>query len=134
MTRVDWKHWVGTDKHADENPILAFLRGVETVFAKMISGIWLFFWEQVPDFFRTAIEWIHSTLLLLVRIAVRLVRVSVVFYAWFLIVFFPVGFYTGIITAAWTVLALVGSFWGVRRYLKKRRALANPVEVTVVKA
>ncbi len=121
MNRTTWKQWIV--KHdTKNNVILTLLREVEALIVRMIRGIALFMWEGLWQWLRDVLAWLHETIVLCVRIAVRFVRVAAVFAVWVVLVFGPLAFHFGFISGIWTVLALVGSAWGLRRQLKKRRA------------
>jgi hypothetical protein len=125
MNRVNWKHWISGNDDTSDNKILELLRDTEAAFIRMIHGVVLFFWERIPNLFRTLLGWLHAKLLLAIRIAIRALRAGAVVSAWLAIVFGPLFLHAGIISSLWMVLALAGSIWGLRRTLKSRGRVAR---------
>lgn len=127
MSQLNFWHLIGGSNDANEGGILAFLHRVEVFVIERIKGIGFFFLEHVPEVFRALVAWLKTASIHSIRILIRLVRVGAVVAVWLLIVFGFLYLYPGIISVAWTMLALAGSIFGVRqRALKMRSAAAKP--------
>ena len=110
-----WKRWLGTKDDAKGEGPLARLHRTEQFFVGMHWGIVLLFLECMPNLWRQIINWIRNTAQITVRVAVRLLRVTVVASAWIAIVFGPFCIYPGFASGICACLALLGSVWGLRR-------------------
>jgi hypothetical protein len=98
---------------------LAFLRKLEQGFLRAIHGIGVFIWKKIPALARRFAAWLRETCAYAYLVGVRVARVVGLFLAWAAIVFGPLILCFGWITGVWTLLALVGSAWGVNRQIRK---------------
>jgi hypothetical protein len=133
----NWKRFLGNGDDVHDNDVLELLHHTETAFVRMLHGIILFFWERIPNLFRVLLRWLQRFVSLAIRITIRLIRVGVVATAWLAVVFGPAYLQMGFISCLWTLLAIAGSVFGLRRRtLKARAAVAKtatpPTLLTVV--
>lgn len=137
MTRSTFKHLLGADEDANDSGTLGGLYAIEQRLLRMITGIFLFFVETIPDFWKKLLAWLREKLLFALRVVIRSVRVAALFIAWLAITFGPLALYASTISLIWTAIAIVGSIYGLRRELKKRAAaapLATHVSVQAIRS
>ena len=91
----------------------------------ILQRIVLFFVERIPNVVRWLFRQLRAALRFLLRVAVRLVRLTVVATAWLAVVFGPLTLHPGMIALAWMFLALAGSSLGLRRYERIRLGLIH---------
>ncbi len=117
-----------------ESSVYLWLVEAEDALHRMTRGVFRFAFGRLPAW---AVEALLGTV---GPVAVRLARVLAVFALWLAVVFGPaalaaevgVPFWPGLGVAAWTALALAGSFWGRACLARKRAAeilvaeLVNP--------
>ena len=99
---------------------------VEEALWRMIRGVFRFTFHRLPEgIYRALVDTVGPA-------TIRLVRVLVVFCLWLAVVFGPVlvavtfrlPLWVCAGTAAWLVLAIIGSSWGHSCLARKRRAAA----------
>ena len=99
---------------------------LEEALRRMIRGVFLFFSDWLPT-------WIYEFIINgLWPVMIRLARVSLLLCLWLSILFCPL--LPGLVfklpwlwkcgSLAWLAMAAVGSYWGLKRLAKKRRASA----------
>jgi hypothetical protein len=118
----------------------------------MIVGIFRFIFVKIPlwiyDCGRDFFDWLGNGILFLIRVVVRLVRVTLIGGLWFALVFgpviaslyldwpFPDNVANGlkndlneqpfriwhIASAGWALVGMAGSIWGLNRVVKHRRS------------
>jgi hypothetical protein len=103
MSRMNWNRWL--EHEGDE--LLTWLHESEKKAIRALFGIGHFVVRKIPELCRQLLG-------LLVALG--------------LIVFGPLGIYPGILTGGWAVVAIVGSWWGLSRQIRRQR-----VTVTTVK-
>ena len=103
---------------------------LEEALRRMIRGVFLFFSDWLPT-------WIYEFIINgLWPVMIRLGRVSVLLCLWLSILFCP--FLPGLVfklawwwkcgSMAWLAMAAVGSYWGLKRLAKKRKACPPQLE------
>jgi hypothetical protein len=109
---------------AMNSPLCIWLAGVEDKIQRMIIGVFRFAFQRVP-------EWIYRTLIDVVGpVTVRLIRATVLFAIWLLLVFGPIAatltlrlsFWWDLGATGWLALAISGGIWGLYRVVRKRKA------------
>lgn len=124
MARFNWK-----DLHAHEgDALLTWLHESEEKAKRAIFGIGHFIVRKIPELCRQLFEFLHVKLIYAAKVATRISRLAGLLGALALIVFGPLAIYPGILTGGWAVVAIVGSWWGLSRQIRRQR-----VTVTTVK-
>jgi hypothetical protein len=124
MNRTKWNDWLA---HGGDG-LLATLHDCEEAVKRAIHGIWLFLAVKMPEFFKVFLASLHEKLIYACKVAIRLGRLGGLMFIWLFILGAPIFFFPGILTGLWTVLALFGSYLGLRRVTRTQhrvRAVAT---------
>ena len=124
MSLSNWKYCSTNDSNEQENGVIQSIQHLETSFQNMIVGIVLLLIRWSPALVRRTLRWFMRMLRLSYRIMVRLSTLSGVVLMWVTIVFAPACVHFNLVTSAWALIAILGSFCGLRR-----RAMTNAVTV-----
>jgi hypothetical protein len=122
---MDRNRWLAHEGDA----LLTWLHESEEKAKRAIFGIGHFIVRKIPELFRQWLELLNVKLIYAARVATRVSRVAGLLAALVLIVFGPLAIYPGILTGAWSVVTIVGSWWGLSRQIRRQQ-----VTVTTVKA
>ncbi|MFZ1932686.1 MAG: hypothetical protein WCB27_25455 [Thermoguttaceae bacterium] len=99
---------------------------LEESLQRMIGGVFLFFSDWLP-------RWIYEFIIDgILPLMVRMARVSLWFCLWLVILFFPwtpglvfhLAWWWKCGSLIWLAMAGIGSYWGLKRLIKKRKASA----------
>lgn len=107
----------------ESDDTLAFLQKWEEGFLRAIHGVPVFIYKKIPAIARRCAAWLRKSLDYTYLVAVRVVRVAGLGVAWLALVFGPLVFFFGWLSALWALLALAGSLWGVDRQIRKGQSI-----------
>lgn len=127
-------HWLKKPEDQSGSHFLVMLQSVEVALTRMIDGVFRFVWRQLPQWLgrlcRCFAEYLNSVARLVVRVIVRLSRITVLFTFWLAIVLGPLMIWESTLTAVWMIIAFVGSGYGLYRH----RRLGRSASETIVQA
>lgn len=122
MSGATVKRWFGSHEDAEDPGMIGAMVVAEQKLLRMHVGIWMFFIETVPDFWKQLWNWLLGKLEFLVRVSVRLCRILGLLATWVAIVFGPLWLVPGWSTSGWMILTVSGSIYGLKRARKQRKS------------